>query len=74
MPGEDGYALIRAVRARPAERGGRVPALALTAYVADHDRAQSLALGYQVHLGKPADPLLLAQAIMGLVGRGGDGG
>ena len=71
MPGEDGYGLIRAVRALPEERGGRIPALALTAYVADHDRARSLALGYQLHLGKPADPVALAQMIAGLVGRAG---
>jgi CheY-like chemotaxis protein len=69
MPGEDGYALIRALRALPAEAGGAVPAVALTAYVADHDRERSLAAGFQLHLGKPMDPGLLAQAVAELVAR-----
>ncbi|HEV7499944.1 MAG TPA: response regulator, partial [Vicinamibacteria bacterium] len=73
MPGEDGYGLIRAVRARPAERGGHIPAVALSAYVADHDRAQSLAQGFQIHLGKPADPTALAQSIAALIGHGARG-
>jgi CheY-like chemotaxis protein len=63
MPEEDGYGLIRELRARPASRGGQVPAIALTAYVADHDRNRSLAAGFQLHLGKPMDPGLLVQAI-----------
>jgi signal transduction histidine kinase len=67
MPEEDGYGLIRALRARPAGRGGEVPAIALTAYVADHDRDRSLAAGFQLHLGKPMDPGLLVQAIADVV-------
>jgi signal transduction histidine kinase len=69
MPEEDGYGLIRAVRARAAGEGGDVPAIALTAYVADHDRDRSLAAGFQLHLGKPMDPGLLVQAIADVVGR-----
>jgi signal transduction histidine kinase len=67
MPEEDGYGLIRDLRARPADQGGTVPAIALTAYVADHDRDQSLAAGFQLHLGKPMDPGLLVQAIADVV-------
>ena len=63
MPEEDGYALIRDLRARPADQGGTIPAIALTAYVAEHDRDRSLAAGFQLHLGKPMDPGLLVQAI-----------
>jgi signal transduction histidine kinase len=69
MPEEDGYGLIRAVRARAAGEGGDVPAIALTAYVADHDRDRSLAAGFQLHLGKPMDPGLLVQAIADVVGQ-----
>jgi signal transduction histidine kinase len=69
MPEEDGYGLIRDLRARPAARGGAVPAIALTAYVADHDRDRSLAAGFQLHLGKPMDPGLLVQAIADVVAR-----
>ena len=62
MPDEDGYALIRAVRSA----GSAVPAIALTAYAADHDREHSLAAGYQRHVGKPADPTAIIQAIADL--------
>jgi signal transduction histidine kinase len=53
MPGEDGYSLIRKVRALPAEHGGRTPAAALTAYARDEDRGRALAAGYQLHIAKP---------------------
>ena len=56
MPGEDGYSLIRHVRALPAEQGGRVPAVALTAYGRTQDRVQSLAAGFTMHVPKPVDP------------------
>jgi len=53
MPGEDGYSLIGKVRSLPAERGGQIPAAALTAYARDEDRKRALAAGYQIHIGKP---------------------
>ncbi len=53
MPGEDGYDLIRQLRAIPARDGGLTPALALTAYVRDEDVAAALAAGYQRHIRKP---------------------
>jgi CheY-like chemotaxis protein len=62
MPDEDGYALIRAVRTA----GSTVPAIALTAYAADHDRQRSLEAGYQRHVGKPADPNAIIEAIADL--------
>jgi two-component system, chemotaxis family, CheB/CheR fusion protein len=63
MPGEDGYSLIRAVRALPLEQGGRIPALALTAYVRPEDRERALAAGYTRLLAKPIDPIDLARAV-----------
>jgi CheY-like chemotaxis protein len=54
MADEDGYALIRRIRARDAEHGGAIPALALTGYVFPEDRARLLAAGFQAHVGKPA--------------------
>jgi signal transduction histidine kinase/CheY-like chemotaxis protein len=66
MPGEDGYALIRQVRALPAERGGRTPAAALTAYARDEDRARTLAAGYQLHIAKPFSPGDLIAAVSDL--------
>src|SRR5205085_4630521 len=53
MPGSDGYALIRQIRARPAAAGGRTPAIALTAYARVEDRLAALEAGFQLHLAKP---------------------
>jgi len=66
MSGEDGYGLIRRVRALPPERGGLVPAIALTAYAAANDRARSLTAGFQFHVAKPFDPLDLARTVQRL--------
>ena len=52
MPGEDGYALIRKVRSLPADQGGEVPAIALTAYGRTQDRVRSLAQ-WMPELGLP---------------------
>jgi signal transduction histidine kinase/CheY-like chemotaxis protein len=57
MPVEDGYTLIKRVRARPARRGGLVPAMALTAYALPTDRLAALAAGYQAHVAKPYEPM-----------------
>jgi DNA-binding response OmpR family regulator len=56
MPGEDGYGLIKRVRALDVERGGRTPAIALTAYGRTQDRIQTLTAGYDMHVPKPVDP------------------
>jgi CheY-like chemotaxis protein len=56
MPGEDGYSLIRKVRALDPSEGGRTPAVALTAYGGTHDRVLSLSSGYNMHVPKPVDP------------------
>ena len=55
MPHRDGFALIAAVRARPAAAGGDVPAAALTAYSRPEDRAASMLAGFDAHLSKPVD-------------------
>jgi PAS domain S-box-containing protein len=69
MPGEDGYALINKIRALELERGGRLPAIALTAYAAAEDRSQALAAGYQRHVTKPVDPDDLVAVVAALLGR-----
>jgi hypothetical protein len=63
MPEEDGYAFVAALRARPTEDGGDLPALALTAYARTDDRVRMLAAGFQMHLAKPVDPSELAAAV-----------
>ncbi len=63
MPKEDGFDLIRMVRALPPERGGQTPAAALTAYGTPEDRARSLLAGFQTHVPKPVDPIELATVV-----------
>ncbi len=70
MPGEDGYALIRRVRELPAEGGGKVPAIALTAYARVEDRMQALRAGYQMHVPKPVELAELVAVAASLVQRG----
>ena len=55
MPGSDGYDLIRQVRGLPAARGGKVAAIALTAYTRIEDRLQALRAGYDMHVPKPVE-------------------
>lgn len=71
MPGEDGYALIKRVRAWEAGRdGGAVPAVALTAYARVEDRLQALLAGYNMHVTKPVEPAELAVVIASLSPKG----
>ena len=69
MPVEDGYGLIKRVRALPRESGGQTPALALTAYARTEDRVRALSAGYQVHLSKPVDRVELAAVVASLAER-----
>jgi PAS domain S-box-containing protein len=71
MPDEDGYSLIRRVRALPVESGGRVPAIALTAYARVGDRMQALKAGYQMHVPKPVELAELVAVTASLVRRDG---
>jgi PAS domain S-box-containing protein len=71
MPVEDGYELIRKVRALEPERGGAVPAIALTAYGRVDDRLKSLSSGYQLHISKPVGPDELAALVASLANRVG---
>ena len=70
MPGEDGYDLIRTLRARSAREGGLTPAVALTAYVRDEDVAAALAAGYQRHMRKPVVVSDLIAAVAELTAAG----
>ena len=69
MPQQDGYWLIREVRALPPERGGDMPAIAITAFGHPHDVGRTLTAGFQAHLRKPVDPWELARTIASLAGR-----
>lgn len=71
MPEADGYELIRRVRSLDAERGGSLPALALTAHAGAEDARRCLAAGYQAHLPKPVEPGELVASVARLAGREG---
>jgi CheY-like chemotaxis protein len=68
MPGEDGYEFIRKVRLLPAEKGGRIPAAALTAFARAEDRTRALRAGYQTHVAKPVEAGELTAVVASLVG------
>jgi CheY-like chemotaxis protein len=67
MPEEDGLSLMRRIRALPRERGGRVPAVALTAHSMVQDRLQSLRAGFQSHVPKPVVPEELVEVVTSIV-------
>ena len=67
MPEEDGYSLVRKIRALPAERGGKMPAVALTAHSLIQDRLQSLRAGFQSHVPKPVMPEELVEVVASVV-------
>ena len=71
MPHEDGYSLIAKVRALGKERGGEIPAAALTAYAAEEDRIRVLQAGFQIHVPKPISPAELVAIVASLSGRTG---
>jgi signal transduction histidine kinase len=66
MPGEDGLSFIRRVRALPRESGGRIPALALTAYARLEDRTRALLAGFNGHIAKPVQPTELLAMLSSL--------
>ena len=61
LPGIDGYALLRAIRAKTAHR--RLAAVAVTAYARPDDRARVLAAGFDAHVSKPVDPAELVRTL-----------
>jgi len=63
MPDRDGYELMQEVRRRPPEKGGRIPAIALTAFARPEDRRRVLASGFDLHLPKPVEPADLLAAV-----------
>jgi CheY-like chemotaxis protein len=69
MPGTDGFAFLRRVRALADEEGGAVPAAALTAYVREEERRRILLAGFQAHLGKPINADELVRTVAHLAGR-----
>lgn len=69
MPDQDGYTLIRQLRSLEVERGGLLPAIALTAYARDEDCQEAIASGFQMHMSKPIDTTKLVMAVANLAGQ-----
>jgi CheY-like chemotaxis protein len=67
MPVHDGYWLIRSIRGLGPERGGDIPAIAMTAHGERHGPDRTLDAGFQLHLRKPLDLWELARAVSSLV-------
>jgi signal transduction histidine kinase/CheY-like chemotaxis protein len=69
MPEEDGYTLMKKLRARESEHGGHIPAIALTAYRRPEDRLRALSVGYESHVPKPVEPAELLAVVASLTDR-----
>lgn len=63
MPDMDGYALLQQIRSLPAEKGGQIGAIALSAYARVEDQQRSLTVGFQYHISKPLDLERLVQIV-----------
>lgn len=66
MPEEDGYTLIRKVRLLQPDRGGLIPAIALTAYAREEDTTQAIEAGFHMYASKPVEPTKLINMIVKL--------
>jgi CheY-like chemotaxis protein len=68
LPDVDGYDLMRRIRKLPANAGGAMPAIALTAYARTEDRTRAFNAGFQAHLAKPIEPAELVATISSFAG------
>lgn len=68
MPGQDGYWLIRKIRALPTDRGGQTPAVCLTGSCTAEDEVRTLRAGFQAFLAKPVDVWRLVTMVAALAG------
>lgn len=66
MPGEDGYSMMRSIRALPEEEGGDIRSLAVSAYARREDHRRAIAAGFTDHLSKPLQPEDLYAALQRL--------
>jgi CheY-like chemotaxis protein/anti-sigma regulatory factor (Ser/Thr protein kinase) len=69
MPGANGYEFIENVRRLAPEKGGKIPAIALTAYARSEDRLEALRYGFQTHIAKPVEMNELIITVASLAAR-----
>jgi CheY-like chemotaxis protein len=67
MPEVNGYMLMTEIRSKPLEKGGKIPAIALTAYAGETNHKKALTAGFQMHLSKPVEPDKLVETIAKLL-------
>ncbi len=68
MPVEDGYALMKRIRKFPQENGGKVPAIALSAFAAGENKQKAYKCGFQKYHTKPFEPDVLIEDILQVLG------
>lgn len=66
MPHEDGFELMRSIRAMAPGKGGHIPSIALTAFTSREDQQRAYDAGFQIHLGKPVQFHVLVEALISL--------
>jgi CheY-like chemotaxis protein len=74
MPGEDGYSLMRRIRALQCREGGDILAIALSAFTRPEDRMLALRAGFTIHIAKPVAPSDLVAAVASVAALMGHGG
>ncbi|HEV7800908.1 MAG TPA: response regulator [Burkholderiales bacterium] len=71
MPDVDGYELLRRIRTLGEANGGKLPAIALTAFARSEDRTRALRAGFLVHVSKPLEPSELIATVAAVAGHSG---
>jgi PAS domain S-box-containing protein len=71
MPEMDGYELLKQLRGLGESQGGKLPAIALTAFARSEDRTRALRAGFLVHVSKPVEPSELVATVASVAGRTG---
>jgi CheY-like chemotaxis protein len=69
LPGKDGFAFVRELRAMGSDEGGWIPAIALSGHAEPEHAQQAIMAGFQLHIAKPIDPPDLIARLARLVGR-----
>lgn len=67
MPDQDGYSLLTNIRKLPAEKGGKIPAMALSAFASNDNKQKAAEAGFQKYHTKPFEPDGIIEDIRQLV-------
>jgi CheY-like chemotaxis protein len=67
MPEEDGYSLIARIRQLPSEKGGKIPAIALSAFATNESKQRAIECGFDYYSSKPFEPDMLTSDILNVL-------